>query len=58
MVYDYLIGICLESLMNSFKYFSREFTHRVKSVSMAKFSAEEVSALQAGGNEVCIYINL
>ncbi|XP_065851258.1 flocculation protein FLO11-like isoform X2 [Euphorbia lathyris] len=29
----------------------REFTHRVKSVSMAKFSAEEVSALQAGGNE-------
>nr|XP_028962875.1 probable ADP-ribosylation factor GTPase-activating protein AGD14 isoform X3 [Malus domestica] len=30
----------------------REFTHRVKSVSMAKFNAEEVSALQAGGNEV------
>lgn len=29
----------------------REFTHRVKSVSIAKFSAEEVSALQAGGNE-------
>ncbi|XP_059461778.1 probable ADP-ribosylation factor GTPase-activating protein AGD14 [Corylus avellana] len=29
----------------------REFTHRVKSVSMAKFSTEEVSALQAGGNE-------
>ncbi|CAL5321410.1 unnamed protein product [Camellia sinensis] len=29
----------------------REFTHRVKSVSMAKFKAEEVSALQAGGNE-------
>uniref|UniRef100_A0A7N0TQ40 Arf-GAP domain-containing protein n=1 Tax=Kalanchoe fedtschenkoi TaxID=63787 RepID=A0A7N0TQ40_KALFE len=29
----------------------REFTHRVKSVSMAKFTAEEVSALQAGGNE-------
>ncbi|XP_041019509.1 probable ADP-ribosylation factor GTPase-activating protein AGD14 isoform X1 [Juglans microcarpa x Juglans regia] len=29
----------------------REFTHRVKSVSMANFSAEEVSALQAGGNE-------
>ncbi|KNA25354.1 hypothetical protein SOVF_007370 isoform B [Spinacia oleracea] len=29
----------------------REFTHRVKSVSMAKFSMEEVSALQAGGNE-------
>ncbi|KAH9760972.1 Arf-GAP domain-containing protein [Citrus sinensis] len=30
----------------------REFTHRVKSISMAKFSAEEVSALQAAGNEV------
>ncbi|KAI4316256.1 hypothetical protein L6164_024253 [Bauhinia variegata] len=29
----------------------REFTHRVKSVSMAKFNAEEVSALEAGGNE-------
>lgn len=29
----------------------REFTHRVKSVSMAKFNAEEASALQAGGNE-------
>ncbi|KAK9946133.1 hypothetical protein M0R45_011610 [Rubus argutus] len=29
----------------------REFTHRVKSVSMAKFTAEEVSSLQAGGNE-------
>lgn len=29
----------------------REFTHRVKSVSMAKFTAQEVSALQGGGNE-------
>uniref|UniRef100_A0A5B6ZKX4 Putative ADP-ribosylation factor GTPase-activating protein AGD14 n=1 Tax=Davidia involucrata TaxID=16924 RepID=A0A5B6ZKX4_DAVIN len=29
----------------------REFTHRVKSVSMAKFNAEEVNSLQAGGNE-------
>ncbi|XP_074289680.1 uncharacterized protein LOC141614881 [Silene latifolia] len=29
----------------------REFTHRVKSVSMAKFSMEEVHSLQAGGNE-------
>ncbi|AEE86092.1 unnamed protein product [Arabidopsis thaliana] len=29
----------------------REFTHRVKSVSMAKFTADEVSALRAGGNE-------
>lgn len=31
---------------------SREFSHRIKSVSMAKFTAAEVSALQAGGNEV------
>ncbi|KAK6927436.1 Arf GTPase activating protein [Dillenia turbinata] len=30
---------------------SREFTHRVKSVSMAKFSSEEADALQAGGNQ-------
>ncbi|XP_008466359.2 UBA domain-containing protein 3 [Cucumis melo] len=29
----------------------REFTHRVKSVSMAKFTAEEVVALQAAGNQ-------
>ncbi|OMO52328.1 Arf GTPase activating protein [Corchorus capsularis] len=29
----------------------REFTHRVKSVSMAKFSEEEVNSLQAAGNE-------
>ncbi|XXG56078.1 hypothetical protein AAC387_Pa03g3587 [Persea americana] len=29
----------------------REFTHRVKSVSMAKFTSQEVNALQAGGNE-------
>ncbi|XP_076889826.1 uncharacterized protein LOC143540728 isoform X2 [Bidens hawaiensis] len=28
----------------------REFTHRVKSVSMAKFNSPEVSALQGGGN--------
>jgi hypothetical protein len=30
----------------------REFTHRVKSISMAKFTSQEVSALQEGGNEV------
>ncbi|WMV42807.1 hypothetical protein MTR67_036192 [Solanum verrucosum] len=37
----------------------REFTHRVKSVSMARFSEEEVSALEAGGNERAkeIYFN-
>ncbi|XP_061372514.1 probable ADP-ribosylation factor GTPase-activating protein AGD14 isoform X2 [Gastrolobium bilobum] len=29
----------------------REFTHRVKSVSMAKFTAQEVDALQNGGNQ-------
>lgn len=31
---------------------SREFTHRVKSVSMAKFTSQEVAALQEGGNQV------
>ncbi|XP_014513810.1 probable ADP-ribosylation factor GTPase-activating protein AGD14 [Vigna radiata var. radiata] len=29
----------------------REFTHRVKSVSMAKFTSQEVDALQIGGNQ-------
>ncbi|XP_048321171.2 probable ADP-ribosylation factor GTPase-activating protein AGD14 isoform X2 [Ziziphus jujuba] len=29
----------------------REFTHRVKSVSMANFTTQEVSALQEGGNQ-------
>ncbi|XP_072985225.1 uncharacterized protein [Typha latifolia] len=29
----------------------REFTHRVKSVSMAKFTSQEVNALKEGGNE-------
>lgn len=29
----------------------REFTHRVKSVSMAKFTPQEIASLQAGGNE-------
>ncbi|KAE9619846.1 putative Arf GTPase activating protein [Lupinus albus] len=29
----------------------REFTHRVKSVSMAKFTSQEVDALQNGGNQ-------
>ncbi|GAY66658.1 Arf-GAP domain-containing protein [Citrus sinensis] len=29
----------------------REFTHRVKSVSMAKFTSQEVKALQEGGNQ-------
>uniref|UniRef100_A0A2P2M5F2 Putative ADP-ribosylation factor GTPase-activating protein AGD14 isoform X1 n=3 Tax=Rhizophora mucronata TaxID=61149 RepID=A0A2P2M5F2_RHIMU len=29
----------------------REFTHRVKSVSMSKFTSQEVAALQEGGNK-------
>ncbi|KAL9330186.1 hypothetical protein ACSQ67_005189 [Phaseolus vulgaris] len=29
----------------------REFTHRVKSISMAKFTAQEVGSLQEGGNQ-------
>ncbi|XP_057733589.1 probable ADP-ribosylation factor GTPase-activating protein AGD14 [Arachis stenosperma] len=29
----------------------REFTHRVKSISMAKFTSQEVNALQGGGNQ-------
>ncbi|KAK4581332.1 hypothetical protein RGQ29_024834 [Quercus rubra] len=29
----------------------REFTHRVKSVSMAKFTSQEVEAIQNGGNQ-------
>ncbi|KAI4379427.1 hypothetical protein MLD38_005729 [Melastoma candidum] len=29
----------------------REFSHRVKSVSMAKFTSQEVTALQGGGNQ-------
>lgn len=43
-----------ELIFNLFS--SREFTHRVKSVSMAKFTAQEVSALQEGGNQVPILI--
>jgi len=31
---------------------SREFTHRVKSISMAKFTSQEVTALKEGGNQV------
>lgn len=38
--------------------FSREYTHRVKSVSMAKFTSQEVSALQGGGNEVYMQSSL
>ncbi|KAL8136897.1 hypothetical protein V2J09_002898 [Rumex salicifolius] len=33
-------------------FWTREFTHRVKSVSMAKFTPQEVTSLQSGGNEL------
>ncbi|KAK4723233.1 hypothetical protein R3W88_026012 [Solanum pinnatisectum] len=33
------------------EYDNREFTHRVKSVSMSKFTSQEVEALQQGGNQ-------
>ncbi|URE15495.1 ArfGap [Musa troglodytarum] len=37
----------------------REFTHRVKSVSLARFTTQEVEALQRGGNQLAreIYLN-
>lgn len=31
---------------------SRQFGHRVKGITMSSFKAEEIAALQAGGNEV------
>ena len=37
---------------------SREFNHRVKSVSMATFKPEEIDALQKGGNQVFTRSNL
>ncbi|PWZ25271.1 putative ADP-ribosylation factor GTPase-activating protein AGD14 [Zea mays] len=44
--------VCTNCSGSQSLYFSsREFTHRVKSVSMAKFTAQEVAALQEGGNE-------
>lgn len=49
----YIVGYDVQA----FKLFiflscSREFTHRVKSVSMAMFTSQEVDALQNGGNQV------
>lgn len=36
---------------------SREFAHRVKSISMSKFTESEVKTLvKLGGNEVCARI--
>lgn len=46
---------CEEQVSNvyfCFLFCSREFTHRVKSVSMSKFTLKEVEALQKGGNQV------
>lgn len=55
--YHFFIKIVICILLTiSYLNYSREFTHRVKSVSMAKFTHEEVTALQAGGNEVCMII--
>lgn len=33
---------------------SMEIRHRVKSISLGIFSAEELKALAAGGNKVCV----
>ncbi|PHT38977.1 putative ADP-ribosylation factor GTPase-activating protein AGD14 [Capsicum baccatum] len=38
-------------MYSSYSFCSREFTHRVKSFSMAKFTSQEVEALQKGGNQ-------
>jgi hypothetical protein len=38
--------------------YSREFTHRVKSVSMAKFTTQEVRTLEQGGNQVKVHLEL
>lgn len=46
----FLLGSYVDFMTST--YSSREFTHRVKSISMAKFTSQEVSALQEGGNEV------
>ena len=46
--------ICLD--LTAYTGCSREFTHRVKSVSMSKFSSQEVANLENGGNEVHIII--
>nr|GEW18302.1 NSP (nuclear shuttle protein)-interacting GTPase [Tanacetum cinerariifolium] len=45
---------CLPMIENELSFLEhiREFTHRVKSVSMAKFTSQEVSALQGGENAV------
>ena len=61
-----IVNLCLFSLLLVLMYlldvvtfltscgviYSREFTHRVKSVSMSKFTTQEVQALEQGGNQV------
>lgn len=43
---------CFYEYINILVSCSREFTHRVKSVSMATFTSQEVEALENGGNQV------
>ena len=50
----YIVAQSLEFELLTLNICSREFTHRVKSVSMAKFTSQEVSALKGGGNAVRI----
>eukprot|EP00268_Persea_americana_P007229 TRINITY_DN12661_c0_g1_i4.p1 TRINITY_DN12661_c0_g1~~TRINITY_DN12661_c0_g1_i4.p1 ORF type:complete len:648 (-),score=112.43 TRINITY_DN12661_c0_g1_i4:423-2366(-) len=57
MIRLYVLSLKLFNLLGFdvlvfFALHSREFTHRVKSVSMAKFTSQEVDALQKGGNQV------
>lgn len=44
--------------VNAVTFFSREFNHRVKSVSMATFKAEEIEKLKRIGNAVRLIILL
>lgn len=50
----HIFSVCTSLFVmdSPFVYHSREFTHRVKSVSMAKFTFQEVESLQKGGNQV------
>jgi len=36
---------------------SRQFSHRVKGLSTSTFKPEEIKALEAGGNRVCLVVN-
>ncbi|XP_012451970.1 probable ADP-ribosylation factor GTPase-activating protein AGD14 isoform X3 [Gossypium raimondii] len=48
---QYVCTIFLTFVCTNCSGIHREFTHRVKSISLGKFSEDEVSALQAAGNE-------